>query len=67
MTKLNNVSTYKQNVQEDDYMKNEKKEKKITGILTIVIVEYIGNFPRRIGGGNGSRHAAESPAPKPAT
>lgn len=36
-------------------------------ILTIVIVEYIGNFPSRIGGGNGSRHAAESPAPKPAT
>lgn len=33
----------------------------------MVIVEYIGNFPNRIGGGNGSRQAAESPAPKPAT
>lgn len=36
-------------------------------MLTIVIVEYMGSFPNRMGGGNGSRHDAESPAPKPAT
>lgn len=36
-------------------------------LLTIVIVEYIGSFPSRIGGGNDSLQAAESPAPNPAT
>lgn len=33
----------------------------------MVIVEYIDSLPSRIGGGKASRHAAESPAPKPAT
>lgn len=36
-------------------------------IRTIVIVEYMDSFPSRIGGGNASRQAAESPAPRPAT